>query len=344
MAKLRAKMVLKNRKIRWFIWVGLILLFLIAAWYSLFLLDFSSPNPPSFGVSFAAAQAEYLGLDPKETYLAILDDLKVRNIRISVYWNRIEPKSKKEDDFTELDWQVQEAEKHGAKLILAIGQRVPRWPECHTPEWASKLPDQQLQEALLSYLQKIVLRYRSSPALKIWQVENEPFLDLFGNCPKHNKKLLLQEISLVRSLDGRHPIMVTDSGEFGSWLRTKTLSDYLGTSIYRVVAQSWFGYIKYGGFIPPAYYHLKARLVGKPIDRVIVSELQAEPWTRKELIKTPISEQYRSMNLVQLRKNVEFAKRTGFGEIYLWGAEWWYWMKKQGEPGFWEEAKRLFEG
>ena len=30
-------------------------------------------------------------------------------------------------------------------------------------------------------------------------------------------------------------------------------------------------------------------------------------------------------------------------EFYLWGAEWWYWMKeKQNKPEIWDEAKKLF--
>jgi len=42
-----------------------------------------------------------------------------------------------------------------------------------------------------------------------------------------------------------------------------------------------------------------------------------------------------------LKKNIEFAKKTGLKEFYLWGGEWWYWMKeKQGRPELWEEVKK----
>jgi len=31
--------------------------------------------------------------------------------------------------------------------------------------------------------------------------------------------------------------------------------------------------------------------------------------------------------------------------IYLWGSEWWYWLKeKQNDPKIWEEAKNLICG
>jgi len=40
---------------------------------------------------------------------------------------------------------------------------------------------------------------------------------------------------------------------------------------------------------------------------------------------------------------VEFAKKVGFPEIYLWGAEWWYWLKiTQNHPELWDTAKELF--
>jgi hypothetical protein len=330
----------RGQKIFFSIAVGLCVL--IAFWYSLFFLNFTSPSGNVFGVSFASGQAEYLGLDPKEVYLSILDDLGVRQIRISVYWNRVE-KKKDVYDFSELDWQMNEAAKRGAGVILAVGRRVPRWPECHSPDWVGQLSEKEEEQALLDYLTQLAIRYRRHPALRIWQVENEVFLNLFGKCPRYNKSLFLEETALIRSLDPSHPIMITDSGEFGSWLRGREVRDYLGTSIYRVVAEWWSGYVKYGYFIPPAFYRIKAKLVGQPVDKVIVSELQAEPWTPKELLQTPIKEQYRSMSIEQFNKNVEFARRTGFRDIYLWGVEWWYWMKKQGEPAFWNQARKLFK-
>lgn len=326
---------------KFLLWTVIIIAVLVSGWYSLFLLNFTPPSGNTFGVSFASAQAEYLGFNQKEVYLALLDDLGVRNIRISVYWNRLEPKQGIYD-FSELDWQMEEAAKHNAKIILAVGRRVPRWPECHTPPWAERGSQIKQDQALLEYLKQLIVHYRQFPALRIWQIENEPFLNLFGECPKYNKKLLLEEITLVRQLDPAHPIMITDSGEFGSWIRTRDLGEYLGTSIYRVVAEWWSGYIKYGGFIPPAYYRLKAWLVNKPLDKIIVSELQAEPWTPEELPNTSISEQFRSMSINQFKKNVAFARRTGFSEIYLWGAEWWYWMIKQNHPEFWEEARTIY--
>ena len=49
------------------------------------------------------------------------------------------------------------------------------------------------------------------------------------------------------------------------------------------------------------------------------------------------------MDLERFQKNIKFAKKTGLDEFYLWGAEWWYWLKtKHDKPEIWEEAKKLF--
>ena len=72
-------------------------------------------------------------------------------------------------------------------------------------------------------------------------------------------------------------------------------------------------------------------------------ELQAEPWGPKLLYDISLEEQEKTMNAEQFKKNIEYAKKTGFDYHYLWGAEWWYWMKeKQGDPSIWNEAKMLF--
>jgi hypothetical protein len=49
------------------------------------------------------------------------------------------------------------------------------------------------------------------------------------------------------------------------------------------------------------------------------------------------------MDLEQLQKNISYAKRTGLDTFYLWGSEWWYWLKEEkGESQIWQEIKKLF--
>lgn len=321
--------------------LGLVVMAVIV-WRSLFLLDYEPTDKQQFGVSFTQSQAEYLGLDWPKTYLAILDDLKVPFIRLGAYWNRIE-RQPGQDDFAEVDWLMDEAGQRGVKVMLTIGRRLPRWPECHVPDWAKSLSPDQQGQLIRRLLIKVVNRYKSHPALEFWQVENEPFLNIFGRCPKISRSEVKQELSLVKLLDPIHPTLTTDSGELASWIRTAHLGDYFGTTAYRVVYHPWLQYLKYNQIIPAAMYQVKAGLVGLKPERVMVTELQAEPWPPADLVSTPISEQFKSMDINQFQSNIAFAKQMGFPRVYLWGVEWWYWLDQQGFSDYWAVARSLLQ-
>ena len=90
-----------------------------------------------FGVTFSTKFSSELGLDWKELYSAILDDLQVKEIRLPIYWDDIE-KEEGKFDFSQYDYIIDEGSKKGVKFIVNIGWRLPRWPECHAPEWTNK--------------------------------------------------------------------------------------------------------------------------------------------------------------------------------------------------------------
>jgi len=294
-----------------------------------------------WGVNFSQKHAENLRLDWKETYLALLDDLGTKNLKVAAHWDLLEPEKNKYY-FDDLDWQIKEAENHSAKILLVIGMKTPRWPECHIPEWAINFSKEEQQKEILEMLEKVVLRYKDSKAIEYWQVENEPFFP-FGECPWVDKNFVKKEIDLVKSLNSSHPIVISDSGEGSFWIQAAKLGDIVGTTMYKRV---WFRqvgiYIHYP--FPPTFYWRKAKYIEKIFDKeVICVELQAEPWGPKLLYDSPIEEQEKTMNLEQFQKNVEFAKRTGFNRFYFWGAEWWFWLKEvQNKPEIWLEAKKFF--
>ena len=144
-----------------------------------FLAQKEEPVTITYGMSFNTLYADELGLDWKETYDAILDELKVRNLRLAAHWPMIQPTGE-EYNFVELDYQVKRAEEVGANVVLAVGRRLPRWPECHIPKWARELTQEERNEAQIRYMETVVNRYKSSPAVTVWQVENEPFLEVFA--------------------------------------------------------------------------------------------------------------------------------------------------------------------
>ena len=299
----------------------------------------------AWGVNFSQKQAEALGMDWKEAYLALLDDLGVRDLKLAVYWDLLE-KEEKQYNFNDMDWQIGEAEKRGAKLFLAIGMKTPRWPECHIPEWAKELNREDQKIRILGLIEEIVRRYRDRVSVWAWQVENEPFFP-FGECPEAvlDKNFLKKEIELVKSLDAQRPVIISDSGEFSFWIIAAKLGDMVGTTLHR---KTWFGEIKNYITYPlrPVFYWRKALIIKKIFGKeVIVGELQAEPWCPTHLLRNcSAQEQAKTVNLEQFRNNIEFARNTGLSRHYLWGAEWIYWMKeKQNKPEIWEEAKKLFQ-
>lgn len=295
-----------------------------------------------YGVTFSKKQASNLSLDWRELYKNILDDLGARRLRLPAYWNEIEATSS-EYFWADLDWQIDEAAKAGAEVILAVGGRLPRWPECHFPDWAKDLPKEEREQKILKYIEAVILRYLGRENIIAWQVENEPFLSHFGECPKLDKSFLDKEIALVKKYDDR-PIVVSDSGELSVWVPAARRADIFGTTMYRDTYSAHLKrYIHYP--ITPGFFRLKkniASLFARP-KKWIVIELQAEPWTPMAYHLATKKERDRTMNLQKFREILEFSRQAGFREFYLWGVEWWYWEKTvNGDSDPWNEAKKLF--
>lgn len=310
----------------------------------LVLLQKPTPEVITYGMSFNTFYAGELGLDWKETYDAIVDDLGVRNFRLAAHWPMIEPLPNIYN-FTELDYQVEKAESVGAKVILAVGRRLPRWPECHIPDWARNIPIADQQAAQIKYMTQVVERYKNSPAVVMWQIENEPFLKVFAfeHCGDLDVDFLDQEIALVRKLDPTRQLLVTDSGNLGTWKGAYSRGDAFGTSVYVHFWNPELG--QFRTILPPWTYVIKDNLMAafygeKP---TMLIELSAEPWLLEPIAQVPIEVQFTRMNLEKFEDILDYAADTRFDQQYLWGAEWWYWLKLQGHPEMWERGKKLYQ-
>ena len=325
---------MRRRRLAILIAIGLVAAAGLVFWYRA-----SQPRraaPAVFGVTFSTKYARELGLDWKAAYLATLDDLGARRLRIPVYWDESEPERGRHE-WADVDWMLDEASKRGADVILAVGRKTPRWPECHVPGWAAELGVEEQQARVLEFLEAEIRHFMPHPAVRVWQVENEPLFH-FGKCPPPDRAFLKREILLVRGIDTR-PVMVTDSGELSTWIRTASLGDILGISMYRLVWNKYLGELYWP--VSPLYYTDRINLLSPVVKDVIISELQAEPWFREPVAETPLEEQFEQMDPDRLRGNVDFAVSTGASEIYLWGVEWWYWLRLQGHDGLWQAARGL---
>ena len=297
---------------------------------------------PVFGATFSTKYAESLGIDWRAAYVASLDDLGIREFRIPAYWDRTEP-VKDNYNFSDLDFQLDQAAARHAKVLLAVGRKLPRWPECHEPDWVHALNDDDQREVeLMAYLKAVILRYKNHPAVYALQVENEPFFP-FGNCPKiFRAGILSREIAWVRGLDATHQVVVTDSGEWSPWVNIAPFADIIGVSMYRESWNNWFGRVYFP--IGPGYYQAKADLVHDIGKQVFVTELQVEPWGPLSVQQMTLDQMHQYFPLSKMFDNISFARKVGFDKVYVWGIEWWYRVRELGDSTYWDRGREIFKG
>ena len=324
------------------LWIGasilLVVLILVA------LAQKPTPERISYGISFNTLYAHELGLDSKLVYDAFLTELGVRRLRLAAHWPLIEPEQG-QFDFSELDYQERRAREEGADVILAVGRRLPRWPECHVPEWAQGLSWEEQKGELRMYLTEVIERYRDEPHITYWQVENEPFLEVFAyeHCGALDEEFFQEELALVRTLDPTRPILTTDSGNIGTWYDAYRAGDAFGTSMYIYLWNPEIG--PFRTFLPAATYRVKENLMRLLFGdkQTILIELSAEPWLVAPITDVSLETQFSRMDPAKFEEILTYAKHSRFERQYLWGGEWWYWLKLQGYPEMWERGRELFE-
>lgn len=311
----------------------------IAQWY----IASQADKPIKYGLTFIPSYARSFGLDPKETMSAMIDDLGIRQFRLVSYWNEGEP-VEGQYDFTELDWQFKLAEESGSKVSLAIGLRQPRWPECHWPQWAQEKPMEQWSQDLKRYMGVVIERYQDSPALESYQLENEFFLSVFGICPDFTRERLIDEYEFVKSLDSEHPIIVSRSNNIIGFPINEPVPDVSAVSVYKRVWDKYYTH-RYLEYPFPAWFYGFLAGGGKILNGkdMILHELQAEPWLPEGFQMNDVNdipEQMKSMDAERMKHRIQYGQATGVKEMYLWGAEWWYWLKvKGGDSSVWDTVK-----
>lgn len=314
----------------------------IARWY----IASESHKPLVLGTTFIPSYASSLGVDPKETMDALIKDVGVKHFRLVSYWDQLEPQ-KGTYDFSELDWQFQKAEAAHAKVTLGLGLRQPRWPECHMPSWAANEPVSQWQPQLETFIGQVIKRYKNSPSLDSYQLENEFFLKGFGTCTNWDRSRLVSEAKLVKKADPRHTLIISRSNNAIGMPIGDPTPDEFGISIYKRVwdATLTHRYLEYP--FPAWFYAFVAGsqkiVTGKDM---IIHELQAEAWPPNGKFMTSVSldEQNKSFNAERFKDRVEFGKGTGMREIYLWGSEYWYYrVVKLHDNSLWNVAKQEFK-
>jgi hypothetical protein len=310
----------------------------IAFWYQ----KKHNSEPLTFGVTFIPNYARYYDLDAEETMLALRDDLGFKRFRLVSYWKDIE-KVPGQYDFSELDWQFEKVNEVNGEVTLAIGLRQPRWPECHAPTWVDHDQKNIWYPKLKDFMTAVIERYKDNPALDSYQLENEYFLGVFGECEHFGieRERLIDEFNLVKSIDKDTPVILSYANNYFGVATGQPQPDQVGVSVYKrvydyTVSKRYFEYP-----FPSWYYSWRAGiqeiLTGKDS---MLHELQAEPWTPVGVKEATIEEQNNSMDAERLKERIEYGVATGFRDIDLWGGEWWYWRKMHyNDPSLWEAVR-----
>lgn len=297
----------------------------------------------TYGVTFISNYARYFDLDPKETMLALRDDLGFKRFRLVSYWKDIEKEPGKYD-FSELDWQFEKVNEVGGEVTLAIGLRQPRWPECHAPDWVDPSNKEAWYPELKKFMSAVTERYKDNPALVSYQLENEYLLGVFGECKEFGseRERLVDEFNLVKKIDPKTPIIISYANNYFGVAVSKPLADEVGVSVYKrvwdkTITKNYFEYP-----FPSWYYSWRAGqqqiLTGRSS---MLHELQAEPWPPGGVKEASIEEQDKSMDAKRLKERIAYGEATGFRDIDLWGGEWWYWRKvKFNDPSLWNTIKQ----
>jgi len=310
------------------------------------------------GATFSHRHLRYLGHDPRKALVSYFR-LGLPWIRLGCYWSDIEP-APGTFMFDELDTLVELCEKHRTNVILTVGMKAPRYPEYYLPPWLSTAipfhhhaaitPDNhQLLYATHMYLYNVINHFKRSPAIKIYQVENEPLDPSGSNRMRIGPEFLAEEVRLVKSLDPSRKILVTVWGNEASrrnvFAEALPYADIIGLDVYyRQPVSFLFRTIQ--TYIGPLDSVRDTKRVVSRIreagKQFWITELQAEPWESGELVTT--KSRPPSFLPAHFAVNGEQGKSLRPAAMLLWGFEWWYHQKQTGNPGYWSAAEKYIGG
>jgi hypothetical protein len=334
------------------------------------------------GISFRPLQAQALGLEP-EAALADLLGYPYTVIRLAAYWDRIEP-APGEFDPSWLDWQVDAAERAGKQIIICTGPvKAFGYPEFFVP--AHRLPrplpagrlvtpetHRPLLEAGIEFMTRIIGRYAGRSAVIAWQVEHEA-VDPLGmeQSWRLSAEFAAAEVAAARAADPSRPVLlngflpVTAPVAAAQWWRTKDqgdslavaarLADTVGIDYYSRHALAARGrravYLDGSASgLGPRRYRQLARRAAAGGKRVMITEIQAEPW---EAVTVPPSPPGRGMYsclpeqmIASYNRCVRWSRRTppGASGYLFWGAEYWLLRARQGDDAYLRAFSRILAG
>jgi hypothetical protein len=265
------------------------------------------------GLNFRPRQCEDLALDPRQTLLSLLE-LPFEVIRLAAYWDRITPEPGVRDH-SELDWQLEAAERAGKQVIVNVGAvKSFGYPEYFVPDHVldAPLPEGQLitpeshprlLDAAVEHLGELVARYADRRSTIAWQVEHDA-VDPLGmeHSWRLSRAFVQQEVDAVRRTDPGRPVLLNGFLPMSTavtahqWWRTRDQGDSVDVALDLGVPRDIVGIDSYprhavaalgswsiyldgaSGWLPTWRRRKVLRRAAESARSVMVTEGQAEPW------------------------------------------------------------------
>ncbi|HUD19041.1 MAG TPA: hypothetical protein VMR81_01160 [Patescibacteria group bacterium] len=327
------------------------------------------------GTTFSPQQCEYLGFSKDQTRQAFREILFLEPsvIRLCGQWNRLEPQQGRMD-FRELDWLINVSLQKGVTVALTVGLKAPRYPEFHIPAWLEQQmtlepfigkravdTNSKLTDATLSFVQKTVEHVKGAHNITHIQVENEPLAPVtFVGGWFISEGFLRREMAVVQEVKrqdqrtlltlGALPIPIPISGvdDEQQIIISMELADDIGLDVYNNVSvgtYAAFPLIK-KLYVKPllvyfdnklARWHRQLEQAGK---QTWITESQAEPWEQGGYVHLEKTN-YPSSDPEQAQKLAQSLIKTGYSPILLWGSEYWYWHKVNGNTSWWDAMEKF---
>ncbi|MEV0719685.1 beta-galactosidase [Asanoa sp. NPDC050611] len=335
----------------------------------------------ALGISFRPRQCEDFHLDPRETLTTLLS-YPFGLVRLSAYWDRIEPEPG-EFDTDEVDWQLDAAERAGKRVVMCLGPiKSFGYPEYFVPSHVldeglpeGRLVDPASQPALLDaaarHLTRLVRRYRDRKSIVAWQIEHDA-VDPLGmeHSWRLSKEFLRHEMATVRANDPRRPIVLNGFLPTSTvvlahqWWRTRDqgdsvavaeqLADIVGIDSYARHAVTsvarWSVYLDGStGVLPAVRRRRLLANVAAGGRQVMVTEGQAEPWEAVTIPPSPDAGAAASCPPERIIKNyndwLRWAgqARTELSAYLFWGAEYWVMRDRQGDSSYLDAFARVLD-
>lgn len=329
----------------------------------------SADYRPMYGVSYSFEQAGWYGLNPREDYIKLLDEIKPNWVRLPFFWDQMTDAdgNLKLDD---LKFAIEAAGKRNAQVLIALGAKTPFYPETHFPAYIKErikfgerlTPDHPIADELITVDKKLVEALSGYSNISHWQVENEPLLgDPRG--VSVSVDLVKREVEAVRSSDpAKRPIIVNHPAGWyfdNNWLELINIlkpGDVYSTNAYFKTKGSHLIATRVGGlevtvpwpdsitwpvqnwpFLSPPYQKFK-REAEKRGAKFWIMEMQAEPYIRTlgDAMKPNFA-----FSPADIEEGNQFLKSFGVESVGLWGAHFWQFKEKIGDRSWLEATQKI---